>query len=79
MRACASVCMCGGVGCVCLSMRGGFGLCVVGMGINWGQQVWIVGVCVCVCVCVCVFIFRELESSQTGFRKSEKNMKKRTR
>lgn len=56
-----------------LCMRGGFGLWVMGMGINWGQKVWVVGVC----VCAHVFIFRKLESSQTGFRKSEKNMKKR--
>ena len=35
-----------------LSMRGGFGLWVMGMGINWGQKVWVVGgVCVCACVC----------------------------
>ena len=49
---------------------------VVGNG--YGDKLGAEGMgCWGVCVCVHVFVFRELESSQTGFRKSEKNIKKR--
>ena len=61
---------CGGErGWLCMSIYEGWVQVVCnGYGINWGQKVWVV-VAVCVCVCVHVFIFRELESSQTGFKK----------
>lgn len=54
MCVCLCVHACWGEGlAVCvLCMRGGFGLWVMGMGINWGQKVWVVGVCVCVRMCL---------------------------
>lgn len=42
----------GGVGCVCLMYEGWVRVVGNGYGINWGQKVWVVGVCVCVRMCL---------------------------